>query len=140
MDAITNLGVLAQTRKVHLFAIGNNKYFRASNNNHLAKMKFTFAQETMADVKQPAVKQFYKDYKSKNFDIPTANAVKGFDLTYDIIMRIAAFNNLKDGLQAGVSKRIGSKYDYQKKMFGSFENNGVQIIQYNKDLYPVVLD
>ena len=44
------------------------------------------------------------------------------------------------GAKAGISKRIGTKFDYTKKLFGSTENKGVFLIQYQEDLNLKVLD
>ena len=86
------------------------------------------------------VQRFYTKYKEKNYTLPTKYAIRGFDITYDALIRIASATNLENGLKAGQSSRISSFFNYDKKLFGSFENEKIFLIQYTKDLNRVILE
>ena len=70
----------------------------------------------------------------KNNTLPSDYAIKGFDITYDALMRLASGKDLIDTFKDGVSLRLENKFDYHKKTFGSSSNKGLFIIKYNKNL------
>jgi hypothetical protein len=63
--------------------------------------------------------------------LPSFYATKGFDITYDILVRLASGNDLKKTFKAGTSSRVETKFDYRNSIT---ENQGLFIVQYNKDL------
>jgi len=56
------------------------------------------------------------------------------------LLRLVSENTIEEALRAGKSSRISAVFNYNKKLFGSFENNGVYIIKFNKDLSPVKVE
>ena len=84
--------------------------------------------------------EVYKAYQEKNHTLPTKYAIRGFDIMYDALVRIASHTYFYEGLQAGISSRVSAIFNYLEKPLVGFENNGVLLIQYNKDLLPVVLE
>ncbi|NLP58033.1 LysM peptidoglycan-binding domain-containing protein [Lutibacter sp. B1] len=137
---VNNLKVLDKEFKITLFALDKGENFDKVDNNFLGELNFVFPTTDFYDLDTKNTRGFYKSYKSKNNAIPSKYAIRGFDVAYDAIVRIASNKNLEDGLKAGKSTRISSTFDYNKKLFGSFENNGVFLIQYNKDLEAVILE
>ncbi|AOW21704.1 lytic transglycosylase [Urechidicola croceus] len=135
-DVVNNLGVMPKkNRNIQLFSFAKGRNFDNVSNNHLARLKFTYPQESFVDVLSTGYKSFEKQYKSKSKIGPSEYSIKGFDVTYDALMRLAKHDTFKDGAKAGVSERVGTKFEYSKKLFGSsLENVGVFIIQYQEDL------
>jgi len=140
-DVVNNLGVMSREKaKIQLFSFDNGSHFSNVSNNQLARLQFTYPKEEFVDITSDAVKYFRKKYKRKYHAYPTKYAVKGFDVTYDALMRLSSFDSFNEGAKAGVSQRIGTKFDYTKKLFGSTENKGVFLIQYQEDLNLKVLE
>ena len=77
---------------------------------------------------------FYNKYFKKYNALPTKYAIKGFDVVYDAAVRISSNYDLKEGLKAGKSSRVGSTFYYDKKMFGDFKNTNTFLVKYNEDL------
>ena len=77
---------------------------------------------------------FNKQYYKKNKALPSFHATKGFDITYDVLMRLASGDKLKKTFKEGASYRIESKFDYSNETSSTYENKGLFIVQYNKDL------
>ena len=100
----------------------------------LGKLEFTYPTDEFTNFEDSKVASFYNKYWKKHKALPTKYAVKGFDVTYDIIARISSNYDLKEGLKAGKSTRIASTYNYDKKMFEDFKNTSVWLVQYNEDL------
>ena len=66
--------------------------------------------------------------------MPSFYATKGFDITYDVLIRLASGNDLYSTFKEGASYRVESKFDYANEPKGYQENKGLFIIKYNKDL------
>ncbi len=139
-DVVNNLGVMPlEKRDIQLFGFGMNSNYDNVSNTDLARLKFTFSKEVFIDVLSVEARSFEKLYKQKNHIRPSDFATKGFDVTYDTLLRLmnGSFN---DGAKEGVSRRVASKFDYFKRMFNSTENNGVFLLQYQDNLELLQLD
>lgn len=139
-DVVNNLGVMPlEKRDIQMFGFGMNSNFDNVSNTDLARLKFTFSKEEYIDVLSVEARSFEKLYKAKNHIRPSDFATKGFDVTYDTLLRLmdGSFN---DGAKGGVSRRVAAKFDYSKRMFGSTENNGVFLLQYQDNLELLQLD
>lgn len=139
-SSVNSLKGLADNYKITLIAFDKGKNFDSIDNNLLGQLNFVYPSIDHIDVDDANVNNFYKIYQDKNYAIPSKYALKGFDITYDALVRIATKNNLDQGLSAGKSSRISTMFNYQKNMLGSFENKGIFIIQYNADLSSTILN
>ncbi|PQJ21083.1 LysM peptidoglycan-binding domain-containing protein [Tenacibaculum sp. SG-28] len=133
-DALNSMIGLPEGVTVQVFAIHKSKGYDKIDNNKLAAMDFTYVAPYFADENSPELNAFYKTYRVKNNALPSEYAIRGFDVTYDILMRMASGNELSSTFKDGVSFRLENKFDYRKKMFGAATNTGLFIIQYNPDL------
>ena len=59
---------------------------------------------------------------------------KDLILYYDVGMRLASGNKLKQTFKNGTSYRLESKFDYTKDLFKTTSNKGIYILEYNPDL------
>lgn len=125
---------------VSLFALEKGKNFDKIENVNLGQLNFTYLTTAFLETINEALNNFYQKYKDINHAYPTAYAIKGFDVTYDVLARIATAGNLEEGLQAGKSKRLASYFKFERKPFSDYENKGVYIIKYTKDLVPEVIE
>lgn len=139
-SSVNSLKGLADNYKITLIAFDKGKNFDSIDNNLLGQLNFVYPSIDHIDVDDANVNNFYKTYQDKNYAIPSKYALKGFDITYDALVRIATKNSLNEGLGAGKSSRISTMFNYQKNMLGSFENKGIFIIQYNADLSSIILN
>ncbi|WP_456379116.1 PBP1 and LysM peptidoglycan-binding domain-containing protein [Lutibacter sp.] len=137
---VNNLKTYVEDVDVRLFALNKGENFNNVNNSFLGKLNFVFPASEFLNINDVKVQRFYKKYKSKNYALPTKYAIRGFDVTYDTLIRIASAESLEDGLKDGKSLRIARVFDYDKKLFGSFRNIGVFLIQYTKDLDAIILE
>lgn len=139
--AINYLEVLGNQFEIQLFSPFNeDKFSNDNNSNVLGMLEFTYPTYQFINDQSTDVKQFFSAFKAKNHGYPSKYAIRAFDVAYDAIARIASEGNFKKGLRAGKSERVSSIFDYRKKMFEGFENNGVYLIKNNKDLSTELLD
>lgn len=139
-SSVNSLKGLADNYKITLIAFDKGKNFDSIDNNLLGQLNFVFPSIDYINVDDANVNSFYKTYQDKNYAIPSKYALKGFDITYDALVRIATKSSLDQGLGAGKSSRISTMFNYHKNLLGSFENKGIFIIQYNADLSSIVLN
>ncbi len=133
-DALNSMIGLPDEIAVQVFTTDKNKAYNETDNNKLAKINFTFVSNTFIDNQSDDVKLFFKKFKSRNHALPSEYAIKGFDITYDILMRLASGKNLNKTFKKGISLRVENKFDYHKKIFGSTSNHGLFMVKYNRDL------
>ncbi len=127
-DAVHNLGVLPEKFRISLFAFDKSKNFDKIDNNYLARVNFHFPSHSYIDYNADHTKDFISAYKNRFFGMPSKYAMKGFDETYDILMRLS---NSVDLTGQGISERISSKFNYIENTSGSIMNQGVFIVAYD---------
>jgi len=132
-DVINSLISLPEETTVKLFTFDKGDVYNSIDNRKLAKVGFTYVSDDFVDENSLASRVFRKQYLDKNNALPSFYATKGFDITYDILIRLASGNDLKSTLNEGMSARVETKFDYRNSQFTS-ENRGLFIVQYNKDL------
>jgi len=122
--------------QLRLFTLDKNDAFDFDDisNRNLAKLSFTF----------PSVNKSYnykdKDaflvsYKNKYGVLPNRYAVRGFDITYDILLRLASADNIYDASDTDYeTEYVENKFRYSKKMFSGYQNNAMYIIKYTPTL------
>jgi hypothetical protein len=78
--------------------------------------------------------QFDAKYKKLNKIMPTQYAIRGFDVTFDTLMRLSQDSTFEEAIQTTKSERIESKFDYVQNESGGYLNNGIYILNYDADL------
>ncbi len=78
--------------------------------------------------------QFERKYKKKYKTIPNQYAIRGFDVTFDTILRLSQSDSFIETIQNQQSFAFENKFDYQKEISGAYQNKGVYILYYDTDL------
>ena len=133
-DDKPEMQILPEDTVIKVFASDKSNKFDKIDNNKLAKLGFTFTSDVYIDDSSPSFQLFNKQYVEKNNTFPSYYSIKGFDIVYDVLIRLASGNNLKDTFKKGISYRLESKFDYSKMLFSTSSNNGLFIIEYNPGL------
>jgi LysM repeat protein len=126
--------ILPEDTVIKIFACDKSTTYDKIDNDKLAKLGFTYTSDVYVDDTSVAAKIFNKQYQEKNHTFPSYYATKGFDITYDILTRLASGDDLKDTFKKGISYRLESKFEFSKKLFQTSNNHGIFILQYNPDL------
>ena len=73
--------------------------------------------------------------------MPNRFAVRGFDVTLDLILRQASSSDLyESAMRNGRTVMTENKFDYSKKSSSGFYNEAMYILQYQEDLSIKELD
>jgi len=130
-DVVNNLGVLPKEFNLTLFAFNYGKNFEKIDNNFLARVNFHYPTNTFIDFEDYEVKKFINKFKIHNFTDPSEFAFKGFDITYDSLLRLAKYSDVDSAFGGGLSERLSCKFRYIKKPNSGFENKGVFLVKYD---------
>ena len=126
--------ILPEDTVIKVFGIFKSTQFDRIDNNKLAKLGFTYTSDTFTEESSPEIQLFNQQYLSKNHVYPSYYATKGFDIVFDVGMRLASGNKLKQTFKNGTSYRLESKFDYTKDLFKTTSNKGIYILEYNSDM------
>lgn len=127
---------------IRLFALDKNNAYDTNDvsNVQLANLKFTYPSVNKS-YDYNSKNAFLVSYKNKYGVLPNRFAVRGFDVTYDVLLRLA---NDEDVYAASSSdyltEYIENKFRYEKKMFSGYENKAVYILKYTDKLQFEVLE
>ena len=99
----------------------------------LTKLKMIYPSATNENDTDVA-KQFEKSYKKKNKIFPNQYAIRGFDLTFDTMLRLSQEKSFEETILNSATEQVEGKFNYVQKAAGGYANNGVSILYYDTDL------
>jgi LysM repeat protein len=119
----------------------NDAYnFQDVSNMHLAKLNFTFP-SVNRNYNFKDKNAFLVSYKNKYEVLPNRFAVRGFDVTYDVLLRLSVADDVYDANDSKIeTEYVENKFRYTRKLFSGYQNNALYIIKYNNDLQFEVVE
>jgi LysM repeat protein len=133
-SAINSLISLPEETTVTVVTFDKMSVFNKIDNAKLAQLGFTYVSDEFVREDSFEALVFNRKYQAKNGISPSFYATKGFDVTYDILMRLASGKSLEATFYEGSSYRVESKFDYTDEVNNIPENKGLFIVKYNSDL------
>lgn len=137
-DVISTYGML-ETAKIRLFS---NDYFdkiEQYNFNHLVQLNWTFVTPYHSNFNNSTIANFNKTYKELNKGLPNEYAYQGYDITLDIIKRLAT-GDLNKSLEKTKTSGLTTVFDYQKHPEKGFINNGLMFVKINQNYEFEIID
>ncbi|AUC75738.1 LysM peptidoglycan-binding domain-containing protein [Olleya sp. Bg11-27] len=127
--------------EIVLTTTNKNKAFEDDEvrNTHLSNLSFTYASinKTFSENDDNS---FTKRYKTLYNETPNDYAVRGFDLTMDVVLRLVTSEDLYLSVnEAPLTTYVENKFAYKKKLFGGYFNNTVYLVKY-QDLKVVEIE
>lgn len=101
--------------------------------SRLTKLKMAYP-SAIKDNDSDEAQKFERAFKKKNKILPNQYAVRGFDLTFDTMLRLAQDKPFEESINDDATEQVESKFDYAKKISGGYTNNGIYILYYDEDL------
>ena len=135
-NATSYLNSVADSHRVTLFTTDKNRSFESDilSNNHLAKLNFHYPSVDRA-FDPVENRNFIKKYEEKYGITPNRFAVRGFDVTYDILLRLASAEDLYAAInEEGTTQYVENKFDYDHRSSGGYLNKAIYIMSYDRDL------
>lgn len=112
---------------VRMFTTDMNSGFENDviSNTHLSNLKFTYPSVN----RQVANNSFVERYRKRFGDDPDKYAVRGFDVTYDLLLKLAYNNSLIDVSRfIGETEYSGNKFNYQRIGVAGYYNQSSYIM------------
>jgi hypothetical protein len=100
---------------------------------NLMKLKLMYPSVTGDNISAEEV-VFENKYKKINTIFPSDYATRGFDITFDTMMRLVQNESFEETVNSAATKQVGNKFEYYKKDVGGYTNKGVFILYYDTDL------
>lgn len=101
------------------------------SNEHLSKLQFHFATSSKS-YSEDDNNSFVKKYERIYNITPNVRAVKGFDLTMDVVLRIVSSEDLYASVnKTPLTEYVENKFAYKKKLFGGYFNDTAYLVKYD---------
>ena len=123
--------------KVRMFTTNKGNGFdnEIISSSHLSNLNFTYP----SVYREVANNSFVRAYQKRFGDVPDRFAVRGFDLTYDLLLKLAFKNNLMEvSRMIGETEYTGNKFSYEKDSASGYFNQSSYIMSV-RDLQVVEL-
>ena len=126
--------IVTKTEAVDIILVTTNMNSAFSgegiSNEHLSKLQFHFA-TTSKSYNETDDNSFVKRYKRLYKTTPNTRAVKGFDLTMDVVLRLVTSDDLFMSVNnAPLTEYVENKFAYKKKLFGGYYNDTVYLVKH----------
>jgi LysM repeat protein/ABC-type branched-subunit amino acid transport system substrate-binding protein len=134
--AATNTMLAAQKDyQVQLVILEQNDTFdfEEISLTRLTKLKLLYPSLSRPNESDEA-NQFDVKYKKVNKIIPNQYAIRGFDVTFDTLLRLSQDNTFEETIQSSPSEQIENKFNYVQNETYGYTNNGIYILYYDTDL------
>lgn len=97
------------------------------SSTHLSNLSFTYP----SVYRIPESNSFATRYEKRFGSLPDRYAVRGFDLTYDLLLKLAFKNNLMEASKyIGETEYSGNKFDYEKDFAQGYFNQASYIMTF----------
>ncbi|GAA4303120.1 PBP1 and LysM peptidoglycan-binding domain-containing protein [Aestuariibaculum suncheonense] len=101
------------------------------SNEQLSRLHFHYA-TTAKSYSETDNNTFVKAYEKQYGITPNKRAVKGFDLTMDVALRLVTSENLYTSVnQSPLTEYVENKFAYNKELVGGYYNNAVYVVKYD---------
>ena len=100
---------------------------------NLVKLKLMYPSVTRQS-DESSVLIFEKEYNLRNKVNPSSYATRGFDVTFDTMMRLVQGKTYQETADLITTEQVDSKFQYYIKEDGGHANKGVYILYYDSDL------
>ncbi|SDS81255.1 LysM peptidoglycan-binding domain-containing protein [Winogradskyella sediminis] len=133
-SVVSMLNALAvDDTEIILATLNKGKAFESKDidNNNLSNLQFHFP-SVHKDYDESKVNGFVEAYR-KNYGVtPSKYVARGFDITLDLLMRLASAENLYDAsINSIATEYIENKFRYNKSPSGGYVNEAVYIVKYD---------
>lgn len=133
----TTTALLASLKEfqINLVILGENSAldFEEIQMNRLTKLKMHYPSMVRVSDSDTAA-NFESAFRKKNKVLPNQFATRGFDVTFDVLMRLSQEKTLLETFNNVATEQVESKFNYVQNPDGGYMNKGVYVLYYDTDL------
>ena len=132
---------ITDERNVQLFTTYRGNLYDDPNINikDLGNLNFTYSSMTKPSVID-TLNSFTSGYIELFGNYPNKDAIKGFDITTDIALRLSLNKNLTKSFKYGDQRYIQNIYNYVQDSLGGYINNGFYILKHSEYTVNEIID
>lgn len=126
-------GLSVGETEIVLMTLDKNKAFEGKDidNNNLSHLKFHYPSVNKA-FDESKSNGFVRAYRKEYGVSPSKYVARGFDITLDLLMRLASGENLYESSSNTIeTEYVENKFRYNKSLFGGYVNEAVYIVKYD---------
>lgn len=126
-------GYVVDETEIILVTLNKNKAFEGKDidNNNLSNLKFHYpsVNKEFDEVRSNAFVQAYrKEYRVS----PSKYVARGFDITLDILLRLASQDDLYETTTDSIeTEYVENKFRYIKSLFGGYVNEAIYLVKHD---------
>ncbi|WP_047547896.1 LysM peptidoglycan-binding domain-containing protein [Psychroserpens sp. Hel_I_66] len=127
-------GQMSTGKDIILMTTDKNRAFegREISNYHLSNLKFHYPSVNKTADISSSTNSFIRDYRRVYNVSPNKYAVRGFDLTLDLLLRLSSEDDLYKASPSDIeTEYVENKFRYTKKQFGGYFNEAVYVVKYD---------
>ncbi len=134
-SVLKNMLALLPTYKMQLVILEPNETFNTDEVSLESLVKLKLLYPSISNENQSTTAQiFEKKYKEKNKITPNNIATRGFDLTFDTLMRLSQDKSYLETIDSMMTEQVDSKFQFYKNEKSVYSNKGVYLLYYDTDL------
>ncbi|WP_179319421.1 amino acid ABC transporter substrate-binding protein [Winogradskyella helgolandensis] len=126
-------GFAVDKTEIVLATLNKGKAFEGKDidNNNLSHLKFHYP-SVHKDFDETKSNGFVEAYRKEYGVTPSKYVARGFDITLDLLMRLASAENLYEASTDSIeTEYIENKFRYNKALSGGYINEAVYIVKYD---------
>jgi len=128
--------------KIRVFTLDKNKAYDYNDvsNLHLAHLDFTYP-SVNRHYTYDKINPFLISYKNKHGVFPNKFATRGFDVAYDVLLRLASAETIFDASSSEIkTEYLENKFQYTFEPQSGYQNNAFYIMKYTSELKLEVIE
>ncbi|MTE27334.1 LysM peptidoglycan-binding domain-containing protein [Winogradskyella ouciana] len=126
-------GLMVDNTEIVLVTLNKSKAFEGKDidNNNLSNLKFHYP-SVNKDFDEMNSNGFVEAYRKEYGVSPSKYVARGFDITLDVLLRLATEDNLYEASSDVIeTEYIENKFRYNKSLFGGYTNEAVYIVKFD---------
>ena len=142
-NATAMLNAKAESHQITLFTTDKNSAFEDDSvkNQYLSKLHLHYPSIDKEFDNNGEESDFVKNYRKKYGTTPTKFVVRGYDIAYDILLRLGSADDLYHAVSfGGTTEYIESKFNYVQQPLGGYDNQAIYLIKFEDDLLLTVVE
>tara|TARA_B110000263_G_C15311670_1_gene513734 strand:+ start:5173 stop:6858 length:1686 start_codon:yes stop_codon:yes gene_type:complete len=130
ITSLLNSQVSSQ-RNIQLFTTYRSNYYENNNisRKHLGNIKFSYTSGYIAREDED-VNLFENEFLKEFSNLPSKESKRAYDLTLDVILRLAYAGRLEDSL-IGETEYLENRFDYVSDPEGGYKNQGYYLLEHD---------
>ncbi len=134
MSVLSNEQIIENV-KITLFTTNKGRAYKSDEIQHTHLMNLNFHFPSIDKEYDDNASAFIDAYEEMYNITPSTEAIRGYDIMMDTLLRLGYAQDLYQAAAAGIeTKYIENKFKYTKKQYAGFYNDAVYIMKYDKML------